>query len=437
MQTNMCYIIIYVAEAVILWQYTHQIFISRFHILPEMILLFISYAALFGLNLFQISWLNMFSFFMINLLFIRFSYKTSLLSALIHTAVITVAMSIGELIVLNSLFNISFDFYAHLYSFRNLIVATIFNKLIYFFILQFIFHFLTKKKKSGKQSDIGIIMLVISSIISLFFILTLISICENVNYSGSLDWMITLSVILMLILNLLIFGFYNYSQKKNEEFTALQLQLQKEEYNVQYQKMLLQEDENQKILIHDIRNHLQTISTLNNNGESKKLSSYITEIVNSSDLQTTARVSDNDLLNSILGRYIRQCRDNHTSFHIDIRKNSINFLSDKDITSLFCNLLDNAMEAATPLPSSFIDLSVIYKKDLSMTVITLINSCRSDPFSGKGDRLISTKADPGRHGFGLKSIKNITDKYNGETNTYYDKKNKTFHTILTLYYNNL
>ena len=435
MQTNIYYIIIYLAEAVIFWQYIHQIFFSRIHIIAEMVLLFVSYAALFGLNLFQVSWLNMFAFFMINLLFILFSYKSSLLSALIHTTVVTVAMSIGELIAFRCLFHISYDFYTHQYTFRNLIVSTIFNKLIYFFILLCILHFLTQKKKTERQSDIGIIILVISSIISLFFILTLISICENVYYSDSLDWMITLSAILMLILNLLIFGFYNYSQKRNKEFTALQLQLQKEEYNVQYQKMLLQEDENQKILIHDIRNHLQTISTLNNNGESEKLNSYITEIVNSSDLQTTARVSDNDLLNSILSRYIRQCQDNHTSFHVDIRKNSIDFLSDKDITSLFCNLLDNAMEAAAPLPSSFIDLSVIYKTDLFMTIITLINSCRADPFSGKGDRLISTKTDPGRHGFGLKSIKNITTKYNGEINMYYEDKNHTFHTVLILYHN--
>ena len=245
--------------------------------------------------------------------------------------------------------------------------------------------------------------------------------------------MITVSVILMLVLNLLIFGFFNYSQKRNEEFTNLQLRLQREEDNAQYQKMLLQEDESQKILIHDIRKHLQTIAALNRDGGSEKVTSYIAELVHSADLQTAARVSDNALLNSILGRYIRRCRENHISFQTDIRRDSVSFLSDRDMTSLFCNLLDNAIEAAVSQPSPMIDLSVTYRTELSMTVITLINSCRENPFSGKGKRLATTKADPARHGFGLKSIRQVVENYHGEMNLYYEQETGTFHTVLTLY----
>ena len=72
----------------------------------------------------------------------------------------------------------------------------------------------------------------------------------------------------------------------------------------------------------------------------------------------------------------------------------MSFLSDKDITSLFCNLLDNALEASTDLPDAFIDLSVVYKEDLSMTIVTLINSCDHNPFSEHKGALLTSKSNP-------------------------------------------
>lgn len=435
MQITIYYMIIYIFEALILWQYTRKVFVSRYRIFPELLSLFICYMALFGLQTLHISWLNLFGFFIINFLFILFLYKTTILSALINTSIVTIVMSIGELIVVNSLFHIAYDFYSQPYYFRNLVISSILNKLIYFIILQVIAYFWRQREKPRNYFDLGIILLVITSIISLFFILTLISICETVVLSTSMDHMITVSVILILVLNLIVFGFYNFSQKKNEEFTSLQLQLQKEEDHIQYQKLLLQEDENQKILIHDIRKHLQTIFTLNNKGESQKIDAYITEIIHSSDLQTTARICDDELLNSILGRYIRQCRKQQIDFRADIREKSISFLSDKDITSLFCNLMDNAMEAASNTHSSFIDLSVVYKESTSMTIVTLINSCWRNPFSEKTGKLKTTKQNQNRHGFGIKSIHHIVEKYNGNIKMYYDEESKTFHTVLTLYQN--
>lgn len=433
METFILYLIIYIAEAIIFWLYAHQIFSTRFRLPLEFLALSLCYMALFGLNLLQSSLLNVTAFLIANFLLLLVSYQTSPFPALIHAAVVTVSMTFGELIAINCLFQIAYDFYARQHSFRDLVISTILNKLIYFFILQLILCFLARRKRSQTHADPGIVILVISSLISFFFILTLITICENVNYSDSLDWMITVSVILMLILNLLIFGLFNYSQKKNAEFTNLQLRLQREEDNAQYQKMLLQEDEAQKILIHDIRKHLQTIAALNRDGGSEKVDFYIADLVSSADLQTNARFSDNALLNSILGRYLRQCREKQISFYTDIRRGSVSFLSDRDMTSLFCNLLDNAVEACASRPAPMIELSAVFKEELSLTVVTLVNSSRELPLSCKSKWLSTTKARPAGHGLGLKSIRYVTDKYHGDMNMYYERETGTFHTVLTLY----
>jgi len=138
----------------------------------------------------------------------------------------------------------------------------------------------------------------------------------------------------------------------------MQLLLQKESDSAQYYEMLLSQHENQSILIHDIKKHLQSINTLNDKMEHDKIREYIHGLMQSSDLKEVSRLCDHEMLNAILARYGHQCLERHIAFHTDIRSGIIDFIADTDITSLFCNLLDNAIEAAGCSPDSFIEISV-------------------------------------------------------------------------------
>ena len=84
-----------------------------------------------------------------------------------------------------------------------------------------------------------------------------------------------ISAVLLLLINLLVFGITQYNQKKSREFTEMQLLLQKESDSAEYYKMLLSQNENRSILIHDIKKHLQSIKLLNEKGESEKIDAYI------------------------------------------------------------------------------------------------------------------------------------------------------------------
>lgn len=128
---------------------------------------------------------------------------------------------------------------------------------------------------------------------------------------------------------------------------------------------------------------------------------------NSSDLKETSRVCDNEILNAILCRYQRQCNDKHIAFQADIRSNSVQNIYQHDLASLFCNLLDNAVESAENIPSSFIELTVQKKENSPFIVIIVINSCRNTPLYDQSGFPISHKSDKGRHGFGIKSIKKV------------------------------
>lgn len=116
-------------------------------------------------------------------------------------------------------------------------------------------------------------------------------------------------------------------QEKNRQFLELQLLLQKEHDTTQYFHSLYAQDEKQKILIHDIRRHLLTISNLARNKEYDKITAYIDQIVQSSDLQESVRFCDNKLLNAILYRAKQQARSSDTTLITDIRSGCADLLS--------------------------------------------------------------------------------------------------------------
>lgn len=90
------------------------------------------------------------------------------------------------------------------------------------------------------------------------------------------------------------------------------------------------------------------------------------------------------------------------------------------------------MEASKKIPDAFIELNVRKQEQTPYIIITIINSCRNDPFSKQDGSLVTTKPDKGKHGFGLKSIRKTVNKYQGNMMQYYDDETTTFHTIITL-----
>lgn len=143
-------------------------------------------------------------------------------------------------------------------------------------------------------------------------------------------------------------------------------------------------------------------------------------------------ICNNEFLNALLCRYSVQCNELNISFRADIRNNVCNFLKEEDITSLFCNLLDNAIESAAQMQDSFLELSISERAGTNFTIVTLTNSCRKNPFSGQKKVLKTTKSDARHHGYGMKIIEKVVKKYHGEMQVYYSEETYTFHTIITL-----
>lgn len=431
MAVKICYIIIFIFEACILLQYCKNLFSPKYTWKREIPVLFFSYSLLFFFSLYDSFWINFLAFFIINFLYIFFMYQSKWLTAFFHAFIITIIMVLSEVGILILLSYFIPDFYDNGTYFRNVIILSVPSKILYFLILQSISLFIKKRKTRELSSDQSTLFLVVFPLISGFIALVLTTVCMNVSLSLLLDIMITISVILLLAFNIFLAWFHTSIQEKNQKFLEMQIRLQKEYDTVKYFDALGKQDEKQKILIHDIRKHLMSIAELNEKKETQKIASYIEQIVQSSDLQSSVRSCDNDLLNTILFRFKQQFKELGISFITNIQSNCIDFLPEYDMTALFCNLLENALDATRNLTNSFIELSVSARSS-NEVIITMINSCQKDPFSGKGRHLVSTKKNTWRHGYGLTSIQHVIDQFGGSSRLYFDGKDSTFHSIIIL-----
>ena len=431
MSISICYAVIYILEAFILWQYCRNLFSSKYTRQQEAMFLFLGYSVLFAGSCFDNYRINIVLFFIVNLICIFIIYQLKLLNALFHALFITISMLLSEICILGILSYFGPNFYEERSYFRNLVILSVISKLLYFLILQCTSIYIKQRITRELSFNKSTLFLNIIPLLSAFISLVLATVCTKVSLPFFLDVLISISAILLLAINIFLAWFHTSTQEKSQQFLEMQLLLQKEYDTALYFDALHQQDEKQKILIHDIRKHLLSIADLNEKGNPEKIAAYINQIIQSSDLQNSVRICDNDMLNTILYRIQQQCKASGTSFLTDIRSGCVDFLSEYDMTALFNNLLDNALDAAKSIPDSYIELSVTPHSN-NKIIITMINSCRKNPFSKNNRRLTTTKKNKLRHGYGIKSIQRVVDKYNGDSKFYFNEENYTFHTVLIL-----
>lgn len=429
-KVTIVYFFVYMFEGVFLWKYCTKLFDSSYR-LKKLFFIEICYNVLFLTSLKQNIMLNIIFFATINYCVLYIIYKVKWNTAMVHALGITILMEISELLIF-CITSQTFPIFSNHAPFSNLLFNTAISKLVYYFSLNILLHFIRAKKGEEGKFDKIFIYIIIIPFISIFIISTFIIVIIYMHPQSVIIYLILVCTIIVTSFNLIVIYLYSYIIKKNNDFTNLQLRLQKENDFVDYYKMLIQKNEDQNIIIHDIKKHLQTILILNEHHENNKITNYINQIIQSSDLNAVMHICDNELLNAIANRYRKDCQRNNIDFYADIRSHTIDFMNEKDLTSLFCNLFDNAFEATLRQKNSFIELNIENIENMEFTIITMVNSCEKNPFSSKEGKLLSNKKDKLRHGFGMRSIRRVVDTYDGKMQTYYDEESSTFHIIIML-----
>ena len=422
------YLLVYFITACIIAYFCKKLFMPKASFVSLVLGLLILYGAGFALTLLENVFINLAYFLISNILFILLFYDVRWYSAIFYSIIASCMMVLGECIVI--LLNNSFfvDVFNGAENSPYFLFLSLLSKFFYFILMCIVI--LIKKKNTSEHKEF--FHLIIVPVFSLWLLISVILLCLRLDISEDLQYMLLISSAMIIVLNIYIFNIYDKFNKQAGELSDKALRLQNETDKANYFKALSEQIVAKNTMIHDQKKMLTTLKYLNNDGGSERVDAMINELLGSSAFTPDLQMSDNDILNGILSRYSELFKEKEIVFHADIRSKVVDFLSDVELTSLFSNMLDNALTAAADSNGDrFADLMAV-TEDSGIIRITLINSCKASPLDKKNALPRTTKKDKEAHGWGLKSMESVVKNHHGIILFDYKDEESAFYTLITM-----
>lgn len=433
MTANITFFFVYLAEALTAWQYDSQLFSSRRSLACRLLLFASGYSACFLLFNISLVWLNLIFSFLLHFFLLKFLYACSWKNAYFHAALLTGLMHGSETVGVFFLGKLLGGVALYMSSPAVLAALCVFSRFLYFILMRLCLH-ISRKFPSDMPDEGPAALLFGSFSFSTIFLMT-VTVCSALDNSltPTTETLMMAGALMLLATDLAICAGYHYSQKTNQDHLELQLMRQKDQAEGEYFKALEEQYQRQRVLLHDLRRHLTAIKEFALENADRQVAEYVSSIEELPVLQRRVRYCGNIMLNVVLSRYKELCEEKGVQFTVDVRDVDIDFLEQNDITALFGNLLENAVEAAQGGNSPYLELTIGAKGNThsdAKLFITLANSCAEPPLEDGAGGFISQKPDKIRHGVGQKSIHRAVAKYDGTIYQYYDPTAQVFHTSI-------
>ena len=178
-----------------------------------------------------------------------------------------------------------------------------------------------------------------------------------------------------------------------------------------YEREIMLQNENMEALRsfrHDMKRHFAEISVLASTGEIEQIKNYVSAMEN--NLVESRRLVDsgNTALDTVLNYMLQRAVDKKLQLNVKVVVPCNLNLSAYDMNIIFGNLLENAIEAQKDVKNPSIDLEINYLMD--SLVVEISNRCLQKVIF-KGRLPVTTKQSVREHGYGLKNVKKVLDKY--------------------------
>lgn len=224
---------------------------------------------------------------------------------------------------------------------------------------------------------------------------------DNVNYLGAASDFFTCTLILVAQ-----YSVCRISSLNREKEIVKQLLYERQK---QYQLS----KENIEIInhkCHDLKHQIQALKQ----ADAKDLDQYIEEVEDSIMIYDHVVETENEVLNTILSEKSLYCEKHQITLTCIADGAPLDFMSTMDIYALLGNALDNAIEAVSKykdVEKRVISLTILAKD--SFLCIQTNNYCNEELQFKDGLPLSTKKRNRAYHGFGMKSMKHLTQKYGG------------------------
>ena len=194
---------------------------------------------------------------------------------------------------------------------------------------------------------------------------------------------------------------------------AMQTSYHAQELEMQrnYYKDRIRDEERVRSAYHDMKNHLLLLQAQAGNGQEVQKS--IQELKDQIQEYENYHHTGNEFLDIIIRDKAKAAQERKIDFSAVISFEAGSFIEPLDISTIFGNALDNAIEASEKLPEDMRLVTVRANRVRNILIIIVENNTASTSIETTG----TTKKDTFAHGFGLSNLKNAVEKYDGQCST--------------------
>lgn len=214
---------------------------------------------------------------------------------------------------------------------------------------------------------------------------------------------------------LLLFDHLEQNALNRERLLAADVRAHVQDENIE---ALSQAYAGQRKMTHDYRAQLSTLSELLETGEVEDAKAYLAEMKARQSERILLINTHNAAIDAVLNQKGYQGRQLGIDLRFRVNDLSALRLPRVDVTVVLGNLIDNALEACQTLKEAdrWVSIQILYSHDtLSISIIN-----PSNPVQIQDGEIPTTKAEPLLHGFGLRNVRDILDKYKAEYTISYE-----------------
>ncbi len=180
------------------------------------------------------------------------------------------------------------------------------------------------------------------------------------------------------------------------------------EMKLAYYHDKVSEEERVRSIYHDMKNHLLVLQA--QESHSREVGEAIVKLKEEIEDYEAYYHTGNDFLDIIIRDKLRKAHERQIDFQAAIRFEAGGFIEPLDISTIFGNALDNAIEASEKLADSLRLITAKASRIHDMLVIAVENNTLLDlPSDAK-----TSKEDTFLHGFGIANIRKTAEKYDGQ-----------------------
>ena len=222
----------------------------------------------------------------------------------------------------------------------------------------------------------------------------------------------------------LILELINKIRTKVKEKQKMKMAKEKERLFYNYYKIAKENNDNASMIKHDLKNQIQIAYVMRNKNDN--FVNILEDIDAELDKVNTNIYSKNEILNTVLLLKKIEAKKFNINIVYKIDKSiSLDSMKDSDVCKLFSNLLDNSIEASKKTDDKKVLLKLCKRNDY---IVLICENTYKEELRKNILGFLTTKENKKEHGYGIKIIKSISDKYGGEMNI--QAKNGLFKVII-------